>query len=673
MNHNAAVPGDAVVAVSTRSLSHGIGTRSTNMPAKTTQSNLGPTSTIYKFRSDVMGPIDYHPQHHLHQQQQLRFKSAMLDHQDHHDEFPMVSAFDADFVSRIVDVNRKAHDSITRHAEEVFHGHVHDKEAGGRLQILDVASGPGEPAASLAKAFPEASVHSTDISSDMVKAAESRLRGQGNAQAKVADMEDLEDFDDGTFDLVTCSYGLMFAEDPDQALYEIHRVLKPGGTLITTVWENLTTERAADTLLRAACDGNSVLPERIIDPVALAGPRHLEGLIEKAGMSLITVDQGEYSFELKGSGNSDDTFKFVSMPVYPNLVDLVESGEYPQAMEKAKAAFYETVANEDWLTIDDDGGIKTKPNRYKLAVARRKYEDNDGKRKIVRRKKPKVELYQRSKQPPVHTSPKEMSQAFDQVLTDAYTRINNGPWHETVRKVEHILRGHDESRAKILNLGSGVNEPAASLIDRFPRASVTESDTLQKLSAFEDGSFDVVTCAFGLSFLDDPEKAMKEIHRVLKPGGSLVMAVWDSLSVDHMSDEIMAAVMKGNPLPPRAVDYLSLARPHAVAKLIEGSNMSVIKIDHEEFPFQLSGLDHQTDDFAFNVATIPIHQNLLDLEKSGENPNAFRDAHDAFKKIIDDGILVHKDSKGHLFTGPNRFKLAIARRQFEDADGVLEK
>ena len=52
--------------------------------------------------------------------------------------------------------------------------------------------------------------------------------------------------------------------------------------------------------------------------------------------------------------------------------------------------------------------------------------------------------------------------------------------------------------------------------------------------------------------------------------------------------------------------------------------MSLIKVDHEEFPFQLSGLDHQANDFAFNVATIPIHQNLLQLEKSGQNPNALR-------------------------------------------------
>lgn len=160
-------------------------------------------------------------------------------------------------------------------------------------------------------------------------------------------MECLSDFDDATFDLVTCSYGLMFADDPNLALYEIHRVLKPGGTLIATVWENLTVERAADTLLRAACDGNPILPERILDPVSLAGPRHLEGLIEKAGMNMIGVDQGEYPFELSGTGDTDDAFKFIAMPIHPNLVDLVESGQYPHAMEKAKSAFDSVVSKEE--------------------------------------------------------------------------------------------------------------------------------------------------------------------------------------------------------------------------------------------------------------------------------------------------------------------------------------
>ena len=46
---------------------------------------------------------------------------------------------------------------------------------------------------------------------------------------------------------------------------------------------------------------------------------------------------------------------------------------------------------------------------------------------------------------------------------------------------------------------------------------------------FDDGSFDAVGCQFGLMFFEDRVKALAEMMRVLKPGGRLVVAVWDSL------------------------------------------------------------------------------------------------------------------------------------------------
>jgi SAM-dependent methyltransferase len=46
---------------------------------------------------------------------------------------------------------------------------------------------------------------------------------------------------------------------------------------------------------------------------------------------------------------------------------------------------------------------------------------------------------------------------------------------------------------------------------------------------FDDGAFDVAGCQFGLMFFEDRVKALKEMHRVLRPGGRLVAAVWDSL------------------------------------------------------------------------------------------------------------------------------------------------
>ena len=46
---------------------------------------------------------------------------------------------------------------------------------------------------------------------------------------------------------------------------------------------------------------------------------------------------------------------------------------------------------------------------------------------------------------------------------------------------------------------------------------------------FPDKSFDAVVSQFGLMFFSDRTQAMREIARVLKPGGGVAVAVWDSL------------------------------------------------------------------------------------------------------------------------------------------------
>ena len=46
---------------------------------------------------------------------------------------------------------------------------------------------------------------------------------------------------------------------------------------------------------------------------------------------------------------------------------------------------------------------------------------------------------------------------------------------------------------------------------------------------YPDRSFDAVVCQFGLMFFADRPQALREMIRVLKPGGRLAVAVWDSL------------------------------------------------------------------------------------------------------------------------------------------------
>jgi SAM-dependent methyltransferase len=46
-------------------------------------------------------------------------------------------------------------------------------------------------------------------------------------------------FDAGAFDLVVCSFGVMFFPDRPAAFAEVARVLAPGGTLLFTSWDDI--------------------------------------------------------------------------------------------------------------------------------------------------------------------------------------------------------------------------------------------------------------------------------------------------------------------------------------------------------------------------------------------------------------------------------------------------
>jgi ubiquinone/menaquinone biosynthesis C-methylase UbiE len=109
-------------------------------------------------------------------------------------------------------------------------------------RVLDVATGTGIAAeAALAVVGPCGHVTAIDVSQAMVDRARQRLAGSSNTSVVVEDGQSLS-FDDGTFDAVLCSLGLMFFRDPARGLSEFNRVLRPGGRAAVSV--STTPERS---------------------------------------------------------------------------------------------------------------------------------------------------------------------------------------------------------------------------------------------------------------------------------------------------------------------------------------------------------------------------------------------------------------------------------------------
>ncbi len=55
---------------------------------------------------------------------------------------------------------------------------------------------------------------------------------------------------------------------------------------------------------------------------------------------------------------------------------------------------------------------------------------------------------------------------------------------------------------------------------------------------FDDESFDCVVCQFGFMFVPDKPKGLREIFRVLKKEGVLLLNTWDKIENNPLSDTI---------------------------------------------------------------------------------------------------------------------------------------
>jgi ubiquinone/menaquinone biosynthesis C-methylase UbiE len=105
-------------------------------------------------------------------------------------------------------------------------------------QVLDIACGTGLVSFEAARAVgPRGRVLGIDLSERMIGAAERRARDLSLSNCSFSRMDaEMLALPNGSFDVVLCALGLMYMPNPEQALREMSRVLRPGGRLSLAVW-----------------------------------------------------------------------------------------------------------------------------------------------------------------------------------------------------------------------------------------------------------------------------------------------------------------------------------------------------------------------------------------------------------------------------------------------------
>lgn len=118
-------------------------------------------------------------------------------------------------------------------------------------RLLDVGAGPGTLAIPAAQAGSR--VTAVDLSPTMlaILRAEADVRGvQDDLECRVEDGEALS-APDGSFDAAFSIFGVIFFANPHRGITELHRVLRPDGTVVVTSWANLEHVPALGQFFRA--------------------------------------------------------------------------------------------------------------------------------------------------------------------------------------------------------------------------------------------------------------------------------------------------------------------------------------------------------------------------------------------------------------------------------------
>lgn len=230
-----------------------------------------------------------------------------------------------------------------------------------------------------------------------------------------------------------------------------------------------------------------------------------------------------------------------------------------------------------------------------------------------------------------------------------------GRWSRLVAD-EVLGRLNVEPGARWLDVGCGTGALTGAIRRRDPDARVSGIDRSEGFVAharrfldaefvvgdaaalpFDDDAFDVAVSGLVLNFVPEPARAVAEMARVVRPGGTAAVYVWDYAEGMQLLRRFYDAAVEVDPAAAELDEgrRFPLCRPEPLRELFTGAGLSAVEVAAIDVPTVFPDFDDLWEPFLGGQGPAPAYVSSLDEERRA----AVREALRARVPIAADGSI----------------------------------